>query len=199
MVSVLFWVKRIAVIGALALGGTAAGAATVTFDFTGGPARAPTMGFSAGGLDLLVSADHFSPATGLLTGGGKVTQTAQGLGERSGKNDSSKLDGNGRSEILLFAFSSKVVVQNVVFALIGQGSEGVGFADGTMLGSAAVLPFMDVSAFQLTSDNLGIGAATGASAFRIASITVTSVPLPAGGALLASALLLPFLRRKRRA
>lgn len=199
--SIMSWTKRIAVIGALALGGTASGAATVTFNFSGGYLRAPTLSFSQGALNLLVTASHFRPVTGAITGGGKVTRVNTGLGERTGLgDDTGRLDGTGGRELLLFAFSSKVKIENISFSVIKPGSIVTGFVNDVMLGRTAVHPFMDVSSLNLAADNFGIGAGSNKSAFRIASITVSTVPLPAGGLLLGTALFgLTRLRRKRAA
>lgn len=199
--SVLVWARRIFLVGALALGGLAANAATVTFDFTGNTAKGRSLSFSNGALDLLVVAGHFNPVTGAVRGGGKVIQATSGLGEKSrDSGDSRKLDGKGSKELLTFSFSSNVKIENITFRRIGKGSRVTGFVDGVMLGSARVRRFMDVSALDLTSDSFGIGAGNRKSAFRIASITVSTVPLPAGGLLLASGLAgLSCLRRRRSA
>ena len=198
----MFWAKRIAVVGALALSGTAAGAASVTFDFTTvGPVSGPTLSFSQGGLNLVVSAGVFNTTTGVVTmgGGPHVGQgMGAGLGERFDSADNAKLDGSGHAELLLFSFGSKIHIESVTFARIDTGSKVTGFLNGVMMGTTAVTPFMDVSANNFNANNFGVGAGDAASAFRVAGITVSSVPLPAGGLLLGSALLgLSRLGRKR--
>lgn len=199
--SILVWTRQIFAVGALVLSGLAADAATVTFDFTGHTAKGHSLSFSNGALDLLVVAGHFNPVTGAVRGGGKVIQATSGLGEKSrDSGDSRKLDGKGSKELLTFSFSSNVKIESVTFRRIGKDSQVTGFVDGVMLGHALVRRFMDVSALDLISDNFGIGAGDRKSAFRIASITVSTVPLPAGGLLLGSALVgLSRLRRKRNA
>ena len=197
--SVVVLAKRIVAVGILALFGTVAGAATVKFDFTGAVAHGRTMTFSAGALDLLVSAGRFHPVTGDITLSGVVKQTVLGLGERSNSiDDTNALDGNGPKELLQFSFNKTVKIESISFAKIASGSVATGFINGMIMGKAAVRPLFDVSGYNTDTDNFAIGASNKYSAFYVSGLTVSTIPLPAGGLLLCSALFgLSRLRRKR--
>lgn len=201
----LVWnsIRQIGLVVGFVAAGAASQAATVTFDFTGATAKGSTLGFSSGGIDLTVGANRFNPKTGAIFGKGMVTEASVGgLGEKTGRTDSGKLDGDGVKELLQFYFSQDVTIESVTFELIHKGSKVTGFVDGLMVGTGKVFPSFDLSGLGLTEDYFGAGAPNKKSAFRISSITVSvpsSVPVPAAGGLLLSGLGgMSFLRRKRR-
>ncbi len=196
----LIWAKRLAVVASVALAGVSAQAATITFDLTGRTSLGSSMAFHQDGLGLVVSSAHVAPS-GALIQSGLVSESGSGLGMLANrKDDTAKLDGKGQKEVLEFLFSSDVTIKSITFALIKVGSKATGYMDGMLLGFASVSPNIDVSALGLHSDYFGIGAKGKDSAFRISSITVSTVPVPAAGLLLLSGLAgLSVFRRKRRA
>lgn len=196
-------IKTLVIAGALALSGAVADAAPVIFGFknlslpSGG-----TLTFSKGGLDLTVTSIILSAGT--LVPGGTISQLANGIGViGKATDDTSLLDSNQPREALLFTFTKKVQFEKMAFSDIVAGSRLAASLDGTHIVSNAVPQVANVTSRNLTGYSLGImavaGATGGASGFSIANLQVSAVPLPAGGLLLGSALLLPFLRRKRRA
>ena len=193
--------KRIALVASLVVGGAAANATTVTFDFTGAKAVGSTLMFSSGGIDLTVGANRFNPITGAIFGAGRVTRAiVGGLGEKTSRKDVGKLDGAGPKELLQFYFSETVKITQVTFALINRKSQVTGYVSGTMVGRTLVLPVFNLGGLGITGDWFGAGAPTSKSSYRISSITVATVPVPAAGLLLLAGLGgLSTLRRKRSA
>lgn len=192
---------------ALGFGASVATAATVnaTFDFTGGQGHGTGYSQTQGGLDLAVDGARYNGQTKSIFGNARVTWNGNGLGARSGANDTSpKLDGDGANEILSFFFSKVVQIEQITFAGIRKGSRADAFLNGLFQASGRVLPVLDLSGNPLTTDNFGVGVRRALSSFRIASVTVSyddgvpAIPLPAGVVLLASGLgMIALLRRKR--
>lgn len=191
----------------LGLGASVAPAATVNavFDFTGGQGHGTGYSQTQGGLDLSVDGARYNGQTKAIFGNSRVTWNGNGLGARSGANDTSpKLDGDGANEILSFFFSKVVKIEQITFAGIRKGSRADAFLNGLFQASGSVLPVLDLSGNPLNTDNFGVGVRRALSAFRIASVTVSyddgvpAIPLPAGMVLLASGLgMIALLRRKR--
>jgi hypothetical protein len=193
----------------LGFGLSAASAATInaTFDFTGGQGHGQGYSQTQGGLDLTVDAARYNGVTKALTGNARVTWNGNGLGARSGANDTSpRLDGDGANEILSFFFSKVVKIEQITFVGIAKGSRADLFLNSLFQASGSVLPLLDLSGNMVTADTFGVGVRRALSSFRIASVTVSyddslpAVPLPAGALLLASGLgMIGLLRRKRAA
>ena len=122
------------------------------------------------------------------------------LESRLTKKDDGKLDGAGAKELLQFYYSENVKITQVTFALISKKGKVTGFVNGTMIGTTLVMPVFNLASFGLTGDWFGAGAPNSKSSYRISSITVASVPVPAAGLMLLAGLGgLSALRRKRRA
>lgn len=193
----------------LGFGASVAPAATInaTFDFTGGQGHGTGYSQSQGGLDLTVDGARYNGRTKSIFGNARVTWNGNGLGARSGANDTSpKLDGDGANEILSFFFSQVVRIEQITFAGIARGSRADAFLNSLFQASGRVLPVLDLSGNPVVTDNFGVGVRRALSSLRIASVTVSYdddvpvVPLPAGLLLLASGLgMIALLRRKRAA
>ena len=198
----------------LGFGASVAPAATInaTFDFTGGQGHGTGYSQSQGGLDLTVDGARYNGRTKSIFGNARVTWNGNGLGARSGANDTSpKLDGDGANEILSFFFSQVVRIEQITFAGIARGSRADAFLNGLFQASGRVLPVLDLSVLDrsgnpVVTDDFGVGVRRALSSLRIASVTVSYdddvpvVPLPAGLLLLASGLgMIALLRRKRAA
>lgn len=199
------FLKSILAAGVLALGVQATEAATYTFSFGG----VSTTSFSQPGLTLNVAAQEFNVSGGTktltATSGTVATGSASGIGERLNtiltiRPD--RVDSYGADslrEALSFNFDQAVKLVNVTFTDIITGSTGLVFIGGTAdsaLNAFAVGSSVNFSGY--SGSSIGIGAKAGA-AFYISSITVETVPVPAAGLLLGSLVVVPFLRRKRRA
>lgn len=183
---------------ALCLGAASAPAATITFDFTGQRGSGQTYSQTVGGLTLLVDGARYGRTFNIF-GNSRVTWNGNGLGARSGATDTnSALDGSGFNEILTFLFSQVVKIETITFDAIARRSRADGFVNGSYVGTATVPVSYDASGNSFLADLYGLGARTDASSFRISSITVSTVPLPAAGLLLVSALGVMGLMRRRR-
>lgn len=114
-------------------------------------------------------------------------------------------------EALLFSFTKAVKIVSVTFFVPDSASiSGFVFdgspvtatqgSDSFTLAAAAANSLRSYFPTTYTGDAFAFAAKTGAAnRFYIQSIEVQVVPLPAGGLLLASAVVVPFLRRKRKA
>lgn len=187
---------------ALMLIGTAAQAAT-TFDFTNG-SRSQTSGtlnYSADGINLAVSsARYYNPSGSRPLGAhdyGDIGQSnGNGLYIQWGSNDNThQIDGSGKDEVALFQFSQDVKLESVSFNYNSSHDQFAFFFDnngdgklynnqGDLINSSLNANPTDTYAFLgallKTGDLFGIGAIASNDDFKIASITVSAVPLPAG-------------------
>lgn len=114
-------------------------------------------------------------------------------------------------EALLFTFTKQVRILSVTFFVPGSSAVDAFLFDGDPVTATQGSDLFTLAATSANSNrSLGFstdfstqfafGAKAGyANRFFIKSIEVQVIPLPAGGILLASALVVPFLRRKRRA
>lgn len=222
------FLKSIALVGALTLGVSAAQAATYDFSFTTGATVKTVTGVEVTPLNLtgINGASFASSAAKTVNSAGSVTTTVGSglgltlLGSAPALNSPMTIDAVTQTvrEMLLFTFNRAVRLVSVTLAGVTDLGQAVGgpkvaiFADPA-IGGASGFTGADIMAANGTvtmpgivdATTMGVGARMD-SAFYIAGITVedipsevSPVPLPAGGLLLGSLALVPFLRRKRRA
>lgn len=192
------------------LGASAASAATVTFT---GPNRAGPSGTTSGDIAVgyVASASAYD-SLGFNSIPATVTQTAAGLGVNSqayGFPDGNPNQIDGRpvttGEALTITFDYAVDLDSFTLGLFNPGIDDYTiYINGALAGVGATATnggFEDVTSFTIQANGVlfldGLGA--GNDAFTLASFSVSSVPLPAGAGLLAGALGLLALARRRKA
>lgn len=196
----MFKILAAAVIAATALA-SAADAATVSFDLTGGKGTGKLAHtFTSGGLGLTVSALRCTTTCAAV----KAQDWAPGFGILAGSGDSHQVDGKGADEYLVFSFDRDVTLGKLSFSYADTGDR---FALLHRDGAATV---SDGSfAINLLGGRLGdyalangpissvfaVGAVGTNDAFKFRGLTVSfaepqpaPVPLPAAGFLLLAGL-----------
>ncbi len=199
--------KTLIAAGAFALGAQSASAATYTFNF----GESAGSHFTQGPLSLDVATMTFAATGGsaktlVAAPGSELVNELGGLGEfLSGSDGNSAVNGvsNLTREALNFVFSQAVRLTQVTF-FNGSGNYII-FTNGAgdaVADSGTVAPTVNFTSPAYSGTAIGIGARTN-TAFYVSSITVDTdvpaVPVPAAGLLLGSLVVVPFLRRKRRA
>ena len=189
--------------------GTAAYSSVIDFDFTGhNLSDRSAISYGVDGVSVTVRAGTFSNAnlSDINYGSRRVDIDHNGLGADSFW-DSDTIDGSFGNDVLVFSFSDSVSINTIGFSEVDGNDD---FAFGTVTGNSFdrvvnfqdVLTSTDVSVFasdiERTGFVFGIGAIGFGDNFRITSLNVTSVPLPAAGLLLLAALSLTagFGRRR---
>lgn len=168
---------------------------------TGGVPQGP---FAGGGTTFTIDADTF-----IWNGGNislndetniEITQNSEGLGvdnnNGTGGSDGSDVDGFGSNDILIFSFLKPVKLFDVIFENVSGNDDFVFYLpgatpSGTENDIVGPFGFGDEGFFSfggLTTSTFGIGALGGNDDFRVSSIDVAAVPLPAAGFVLLSAL-----------
>lgn len=195
---------------AAAIAMTASAASAVTFDFDAAGGDQATLDFLVDGLGLQVSATSFDETSRLRPGDDSVvTQSTDGLGVRNTVADPVNAPENntfidGRSsedtnDVLLFDFGKTVTVDEIVFTLRPgaqfEASEVSLFLGGPF--SSIVQPAASFS-FPGPARSFGLGALGDLDQFKIASISVSVIPLPAAAPLLLAGLGGLALMRRRR-
>ena len=197
---------------------TAASAATVTYDLTGGSGQTALAEFSAGGVGLTVSALSVDQAGAVRSDSDSVVSlNADGLGalNRVSSADPEKnvfVDGNsprGFNDLLVFQFSQAVASVAVSF-VERAGFEASQFtlyaaASGGGLASAGAPSDVDgTTSFDFVLDSFGLAALENSDQFLVSSVSfddgsVAPIPVPAAGLLLLGGLGGLALARRRRA
>jgi hypothetical protein len=172
-------------LGVVALTGGMVQAAT--FNLTGnGGALGSTETFSQDGITLSISESYANR---------QLVQNGQGIGVRGGSGDAQAIDGKGVDEFVDISFDQPVLLESITFGnwdnndrvtFVGLASrERFGGNSGTVNLNELVQSF-------------SMGAIRNRDDFRIASISVSAVPVPATAWLFGSALVGLTLRRKQR-
>ncbi|MBK0328156.1 VPLPA-CTERM sorting domain-containing protein [Rhodobacteraceae bacterium F11138] len=180
----------------LCMAAPAAYAATV-FDLTGTGGTDSSYDFNEDGIGLTVTGmrDFFG------WGSADIHQTNEGLGVTGWLDTSDEADGQF-DEYMLFSFDQDVSMMEIAFNHIDSDDpyniyvdSGSGF---TLVDANAMTNPYTFSPF-LTGNTLKVAVTDNSSAFRIASVTVNTVPVPAAGVLLLAGLgSLAAVRRRRK-
>ena len=201
------------VVAALGLALFSTQASAVTFDFTGtNELDSNVKSFTVDGLTVDVTAGTFSTGSNpsnINFSTRRVDLDPDGLGADGGFFESDQVDGNLGNDVLVFSFSSNVIIDSIIFGnLDGNDDFAFGAVDGSSflrfvnfqdaISPIAASSFLTLA--QRTGSAFGIGAIGWNDNFTIAGLTVSQVPLPAALPLFMGALSLLGLlgwRRKR--
>lgn len=194
-------IGRAAAVAAFALTASAASAVTFDFDAVGGDQA--TVDFLVDGLGLEVSATSVTGAGVMRMGDDSVvTSSADGLGARNTVSDplfpaenNTFVDGRSArdiNDVLLFDFGRTVTVDEIVFTL-RPGAQFAASQASLFLpagGTFALAGAQDTMTFSFPGpvDRFGLGALGDLDQFKISSISVSVVPLPAAAPLLLAGL-----------
>lgn len=188
-------------------------ALAVTFNFAGPNIVAPSHTFTNGSLSVETTAGTFDNS-GVITPGGLVGRYGGGLGTTTHPFDSHEVDGATRNDLVIFDFNQTVILESVTFSLVDSNDEFSFFfdnePDGTLdpISFNVNIPGIGIGTYNFVStwegSLFGIGAYDGSfrhgiDNFKIKSMTVSVVPLPATLPLYAAGLaLLAFFGRRRK-
>lgn len=216
--------KSIAIAGVLAAGlASAASAATYSYDLT--TLSAGTTSLTVNGLTVTLGAGTFTGGLNKVVSSAPasaITYSSAGLGSTaatsytSGRQPTTAIDAPASGltnlrEFISFSFKQSVRLVSVTLTNILSGSnlivlENNAVQDESIFTAASATTYFPTATYDYYASVFGIGARStqslAASSFTISGITVeyvAPVPLPAGGLLLGSLVLVPFLRRKRAA
>ncbi|MFX0547397.1 VPLPA-CTERM sorting domain-containing protein [Roseovarius sp. S1116L3] len=185
-----------AAIAMTALAAPAAYAATV-FNLGGSSTEASSFAYSVDGIGLTVTGERNFFGWDDVD----VTRRTGGLGVTGFLDTSSALDGQ-IDERLTFSFDQNVKMMSIMFTAYDDNDPYDIYVDSgagltLITGDSNANPYL-FSPF-LTGDTLRIAVDGNASAFRVSSMTVAAVPLPAAGWLMIAGLGgLGALRRRRK-
>lgn len=187
--------SALAAVAAVALSGGAAQAVTFTFDTVA--ANQSSVYFTQDGLGFTVTA-------GVGLGTPYVTQESDGLGvytDRTGRifdDTDSDVDGQPGTEYLLFTFDSAVKLVNVLFGDADNDDDWDVIVDGELIANDVddnpfYFAYREATTLKVRADGLN-------DSWRVQSLQIAPVPLPATGLMLVGALGgLGLLRRRRKA
>lgn len=158
---------------------------SITFDLTGSQPDASSMTFEVDGLRLDLTSGLFNGDTGgdflVYENSPILKQTTDGVGMLNPYGDfESHIDGHGKKEVAIFAFSQAVEITGIGFTPIGTSVNPSGenvsfmlFRHGLIAEQTSTLIDADgTNDVSLYGQLLGIGAHGQIDGFRITSITV---------------------------
>ncbi|MEP3333705.1 VPLPA-CTERM sorting domain-containing protein [Sedimentitalea sp.] len=175
---------------------TAGIASASTINLGGSTAQASSFSYSVDGIGVTVTAEHYF----FGWQDSDVSRTGSGLGASSYGWDNPQLDGIV-DERMTFSFDQDVSLMSIDFASFGLGDAYDIYVDSgagmSLIDSASSNPY--TFSPYLVGDTLSIGVDGLFSSFRVSSLEVTAVPLPASGLLLLGGLGgIAALRRRRK-
>jgi hypothetical protein len=184
----------------LAIVGGSASAATI--NFTGSSSGSPSKSFTVSGITAVATAFRAGPM-GILQFAGNVTQNGSGLGVASFPDTSGDIDGFGLNDFLVLTFDQLVNFSIATFGAVDDNDDWDVFVDngsGSFLQVAFDSPVNPFDFNDGIVKRIAFGADGATDNFRLTSVEVSAVPLPAAGwLLLAGVGGLVVLRRKRKA
>lgn len=179
-------------------------AAFAAFFLAAGPVAAATFTFDSNSLDsndqmtvdgITVTAyagnylDWPNPDTIISTDSYTVTQSSNGLGVRTNFLDDDDVDGFiAANEVLTLTFSERVDFSQVLFANWDDNDSFDLFVDYVLVDPEERSGYNPYPLAGLFGTSISFGADALDDDFKIKSITVAPVPLPAGGLLLLAGL-----------
>jgi hypothetical protein len=189
-------------VAAATLSMAAGSASAATFNFTGSSSDSSSKSFTVAGITAVATAFREGPL-GFLQFAGNVTQNGNGLGVASVPDTSGDIDGFGFKDTLVLTFDQLVNFSLATFGAVDSGDDWDIFVDD---GSGAFVQVANDITDNPFNFNDGIvkRIAFGADGinddFRLNSVEVSAVPLPAAGWLLIAGVGgLVAMRRKREA
>ena len=118
---------------------------------------------------------------------GRVTENGDGLGVSNWRRDNREVDGAFGDDLITIVFSGEVIFEEVMFSNFGSRDSFDFFIDGVLVAPeerTGPNPFP----IGLTGTSISFGADAWNDSYRLASISVSAVPLPATAALLLAGL-----------
>lgn len=171
-----------------------------TFVFDDVAANTSMVPFEEDGISLEVTGGRCSPTLVTLCFAQDVTQTADGLGVQGLLDDDSDLDSFPGNEFLTFSFGTLVSLQSITFGDFNQPGDdndeyelyvdlGMGLVEIADMGTDNPFNFGGILTDTLVvfAENSDI-VTDFRDGFRVSSLTVAAVPLPATGLLLLAGL-----------
>jgi hypothetical protein len=193
--------KSLFAAAALALSSSAASALTLDFG-TATKALTSSLSWSIGGYTVTATAIT-TDEMGNKTGDSKVAQwglqgaNQGGLGVTNALGDAHTIDGSGAlnaNDMLIITFSKPVKLNGASFANVDSDDDGSIWADGSMLGTFALIGHPGLIPLNTIGTVFGFGATGQNDDYKLRSLDfsalgISPVPLPPAAALLATGLI----------
>lgn len=189
-------------VAAATLAIAAGSASAATFNFGGSSGATSSKSFTVDGITAVATAFREGPL-GFLQFVGNVTQNASGLGVSSFPDTSGDIDGFILKDTLVLTFDQLVSFSLATFGAVDRQDDWDIYVDNGSGNWVQVANDITDNPFNFnggTVKRIAFGADGGDDDFRLSSVQVSAVPLPAGGWLLIAGIGgLVALRRKRKA